>query len=90
MRTAVSKWVNEDPTQETNLVSISVQTEEESRVKRSEKPGLRCGHGSAESFRMVPREHTCCSSVLEEELFNGYCGHFIINSVYRLKEAECN
>lgn len=82
--------VGQRATQDTNLVRILVQTEEESHVKRSEKPGLWCGQGSAETFRTVPREHTCCSSVLEEELFNGYCGQLIINSVYRLEETECN
>lgn len=82
--------VGQQATQETNLVSISVQTEEESHVKRSEKPGLRCGQGSAETFRTIPREHTCCSSTLGELLFNGYCGQLITNSVYRLEETECN
>lgn len=77
-------------TQKTNLVRILVQTEEESHVKRSEKPGLRCGQGLAETFRKIVREHTCCSSVLGEMLFNGYCGHLIINSVYRLEKTECN
>lgn len=40
--------------------------------------------------RTIPRENTCCTSVLGEILFNGYCGQLISNSLYRPEEMQCN
>lgn len=65
--------LGQQATQEANLVSISVQTEEQPHVKRA-----------------TPRENTCCTSVLGEILFNGYCGQLIRSTVYRREEMQCN
>lgn len=50
-------------------------------VQREEPPHVK---------RTIPRENTCCTSVLGEILFNGYCGQLIINSVYRPGERQCD